>query len=318
MRGWLARGREAFRLAGDRSDLWLAGALGWLVFVGWLPLLLVVAPPDAEGIEEFGISLYLSQSFPLNAVLLAAGAVAGFIALCLLAAAAEVAIEHAADPRAAHARPGRATLSAFAILLVASVPVVAAVGLVLGAVVAVAPAEYLSSDLAVPVLLRIVLRILPELGVLLVVLLVMQTIGGAALRIGFTHPAQPAIASLGAALRSVLVRPWRPLGVALSGLVVDAVAVALTFGLLRLLWPPIGLGLGDGLRSRPETVLLLLGFVAVWLGLLLAAGALHVAISAWWAMEVGTGVGASGSEGIHTGTRGPAGPLPGTDAGGPH
>jgi hypothetical protein len=318
VRGWLARGREAFRLAGDRSDLWLAGALGWLVFVGWLPLLLVVAPPDAEGIEEFGISLYLSQSFPLNAVLLAAGAVAAFVALCLLAAVAEVAIEHAADPRALHPPVGRATISALGILLVTAVPVVAAAGLVLGAVLAVAPAEYLSADLATPVLLRIALRILPELGVLVLVLLAMQTFGGAALRISFTHPGQPAVTSLGAALRSILARPWRSVGVPTVGLLVDAVAVAASVGLLRLLWPPIGRGLGDGLRSRPETVLLLLGFVAVWLGLLLAAGALHVAISAWWAMEVGTGAGARGTAGIRNDASRRVGPLPGTDAGGPH
>jgi hypothetical protein len=63
-------------------------------------------------------------------------------------------------------------------------------------------------------------------------------------------------------------------------------------------------------------VLLLLGFVAVWLGLLLAAGALHVAISAWWAMEVGTGVGASGTTGTRAEESGPVGPLAGTDAGG--
>jgi hypothetical protein len=318
VRGWLARGREAFRLAGERSDLWLAGALGWLVFVGWLPLLLVVAPPDGEGIEAIGVSLYLSQSFPLNAVLLVAGAVAGFVGLCLLAATAEVAIEHAADPRAAHPPAGRATFSAFGILLITAVPVVVTAGLVLGAVLAVAPAEYLSADLATPVLLRIALRILPELGVLLLVLLAMQTVGGAALRFGFTHPGQPAITSLRAVLRSILARPWRSVGVATAGLLADGVAAAVTFGLLRLLWPPIGLGLGDGLRSRPETVLLLLGFVAVWLGLLLAAGALHVAISAWWAMEVGTGAVSGGTAGIRSGTSGPGGPLPGTDAGGPH
>jgi hypothetical protein len=36
-------------------------------------------------------------------------------------------------------------------------------------------------------------------------------------------------------------------------------------------------------------VLLLLGFVAIWLALLLAAGALHVAVSAFWAMELARG-----------------------------
>ena len=318
MRGWLGRGWTALQIAADRSDLWPAGTLGWFAFVGWLPLLLVVAPPNAESIEAFGVSMYLSQSFPLNVVALAAAIVAGFIALCVLAAAAEVAIEQAADPRAGHPSPGRATLSAFAIVLVSAVPVVAAAGLVVGAVLAVAPAEYLSADLATPILLRIGLRVLPEIAVLALVLLLMQLLAGTALRIGFIHPGQPSSRSLGAALRSIARGPWRPLGVAAAGLLIDALSVAVTIGVLGLLWPPISTGLGDGLGSRPETVLLLLGFVAVWLGLLLAAGALHVAISAWWAMEVGTGAGARGTAGIRNDASRPVGPLPGTDAGGPH
>ena len=42
---------------------------------------------------------------------------------------------------------------------------------------------------------------------------------------------------------------------------------------------------GGGRLATPETLLLLLGFVAIWLGLLLAAGAVQVAVSAWWAIE---------------------------------
>jgi hypothetical protein len=106
-------------------------------------------------------------------------------------------------------------------------------------------------------------------------------------------------------------------GVAAAGLVVDAITVAVNLALLQVLWQPIGIGLGDGLRSRPDTVLLLLGFVAVWLGLLLAAGALHVAVSAWWAMEVGTGARASRVAGSRTVTPGMAGPLAGTETGEP-
>ena len=317
MRGWLAHGWAALRLAGDRADLWPAGALGWLVFAGWLPLLLVVAPPDAEGIEAFGVSLYLSQSYPLNLALLAATLVAGFAVLCALAAGAEVAIEQSADPRAAHAPAGSATWSAFTIVLVASVPVVAAAGLVVLGIVAVAPAEYLSADLATPILLRIFLRLLPQLGVLLLVLLAMQALAGTALRISFTHPGQPATATIAALARRVRRQPLQPLGVATAGLLFDAVAMAVNVVLLHGLWAPIGLGLGDGLGTRPATILLLLGFVAVWLGLLLAAGALHVAVSAWWAMEVGTAARASGATGSRTATPGPAGPLAGTDTGGP-
>ena len=66
MPGWLARAGEALRIGADRADLWPAGTLAWLAYVGWLPLLLVIAPVDADAIEAFGVSVYLSQSFPLN------------------------------------------------------------------------------------------------------------------------------------------------------------------------------------------------------------------------------------------------------------
>jgi hypothetical protein len=225
-----------------------------------------------------------------------------------------VAIEQSADPAARHPPAGRVTLTAFAIVLVCAVPVVAAAGLLLGGVLAVAPAEYLSPDLSSPILLRIMLRLLPELAAVGVALFLMQTLGGTALRLAFTHLGRPATSTLAAALRTIAARPLRPLGVAAAGLLVDAATVAVNLLLLSLLWPTIGTGLGDGLRSRPETVLLLLGFVAVWLGLLLAAGALHVAISAWWAMEVGTG--ARARDRIAHTTPAPAGPMPGTESGG--
>ena len=52
-----------------------------------------------------------------------------------------------------------------------------------------------------------------------------------------------------------------------------------------MLWIPIGSALDGGRLATPGTLLLLLGFVAIWLGLLLVAGAVHVAVSAWWAIE---------------------------------
>lgn len=308
MRGWLGRGWAALRIAADRADLWPAGALGWLVFVGWFPLLMVVAPPDAEGIEAFGISIYLSQSFPLNVLALAAAVVAGFAALCGLAAAAEVAIHRLAEPGGTRPPAGHATFSAFAIVLVCSVPVVAALGLVLAAVIAVAPAEYLSSDLGSPILLRIAIRLVPQLLVAVVVLLVMQTVGGVALRVSFARQGRAAIAAFADGLRTIRARPLEPIGVATIGLLLDGLMAGLNVALLSVLWTPIGTGLGDGLLSRPETILLLLGFVAIWLGLLLVAGALHVGVSAWWAMEVRGADRARDTSSERLAAPGPAGP----------
>ena len=317
MRGWLRRGVSALQVAGDRSDLWLPGALAWLVFLGWVPLVIAIAPPDAEGIEAFGVSLYLSQAFPLNVALLAAGVVAGFSAVCVVVAAAEVAIEQAAVPRAEHPSAARATLTAFTIIFVCAVPVVAAAGLVLGGIFAVAPAEYLSADLTTPILLRIAARLAPQLALLLVALLAMQAIGGVALRASFTHSGRPATAALGAAIRHIRERPLPVVGVAFVGLLLDVLLVGGSYLLLTALWQPVGLGLGDGLRSRPETILLLLGFVAVWLGLLLTAGALHVAVSAWWSMEVGGGR-TRMTPAAPAAPADAAGPVAGSETGGAH
>ena len=318
MRGFLRRGWAAFRIAADRADLWPAGTLAWLAFVGWLPLLLTVAPPDAEGIEAFGVSFYLSQWYPWNLALLAAAVVATFMVLCLIAAGAEVAIEQSADLAAVQPPAGHATTTAFAIVLLAAVPVVAAMALLAVGIVNVAPTEYLSADLATPVLLRIGLRVLPQLVIVLLVQLAMQTLAGIALRLSFVRPDASATAAIGAAVRALRRRPLPALGVAAVGLLLDGLGLTISIAVLRLLWGPVAIGLGDGLAAHPQTILLLLGFVAVWFGLLLAAGALHVAVSAWWATEVGIGARASGAAGSHAVTSGSAVPLAGTESGGPH
>ena len=72
---------------------------------------------------------------------------------------------------------------------------------------------------------------------------------------------------------------------AFGGLLLDVLVLVVTIALLSVLWMPIGSALDGGRLATPETLLLLLGFVAIWLGLLLVAGAVHVAISAWWAIE---------------------------------
>jgi hypothetical protein len=73
--------------------------------------------------------------------------------------------------------------------------------------------------------------------------------------------------------------------VAGAGLLLDLLVLVVTSALLSLLWTPVGAALQTGRLATPETLLLLVGFVAIWLGLLLAAGAVHVAVSAWWAIE---------------------------------
>jgi hypothetical protein len=292
MLSWLQRGLAAAQVAGDRSDLWLAGSLGWLAYLGWLPLLLVLAQPDANDVAFLGVSLYTSSAFPLNALALGAAAVATFALLCLVAAAAEVVLLRNAAPGETSAAPlWRAVMSAFTVTLVSTLPAVGAGAVVLMGVIAVAPAEFQSPDIGTPVLLRVAGDLLPYLIVLALALLLGQAFGGLAIRSTQAAPERPVTAALAAAGRSLVRRPLTGIGIAGGGMLLDAVNLLFTFALLRVLWAPIATALADGRLATPATLLLLLGFVAIWLALLLLAGALHVAVSAWWAAELSRGKG---------------------------
>jgi hypothetical protein len=52
------------------------------------------------------------------------------------------------------------------------------------------------------------------------------------------------------------------------------------------LWVPIARSLSAAQLGTPATPLLLVGFVAIWLCLLLASGALHAWTSGWWLTEL--------------------------------
>jgi len=292
MVAWLRRGLAAAQVAGDRSDLWLVGSLGWLAYLGWLPLLLVLAQPDANDLAFLGISLYTSSAFPLNAFALGAAAVATFSLLCLVAAASEVVLLRNAGPGETPGAPlRRAVMSAFTVTLVSTLPAVGAAAAVLMGVIAVAPAEFQSPDIGTPVLLRVAGDLLPYLVVFALALLLGQAFGGLAIRCTQAASGRPVTATLAAAGRSLVRRPLTGIGVAGGGMLLDALNLLFTFALLRVLWAPIATALADGRLATPATLLLLLGFVAIWLALLLVGGALHVAVSAWWATELARGKG---------------------------
>ena len=285
MPGWLRRALFAAQLAGDRADLWPAGALAWLAFLGWVPFLVVVAAPDPNDLAFIGVSIYTSGAFPLNVIFLAALAVAIFALLLLLSATAQVALlRNAAAPDPARPPLARAVLTAFTIVLLAALPAVAALGVLLAGVATVAPDAFQSPDTSTPILVRLGGPLIPLLLLFLVALLAGQAFGGTALRVAHQAPGRPLTEVLGRAARD-LRRPWGAIGVVLGGLLLDLVVLVVTVALLGVLWMPIGDALGAGRLATPETLLLLLGFVAIWLGLLLVAGAVHVAVSAWWAIE---------------------------------
>jgi hypothetical protein len=172
------------------------------------------------------------------------------------------------------------------VTLVCSLPAaVATAALLLGAL-ALVPAEVQSPDFGVPLVLRLAGLLSPFLLALLLAVLLGQAIAGAALRLALAPGAPPVAVALGRSLRELVRRPWGRIGVATAGLAGDLLAVALTYAVLRVLWAPIADELDRGRLASPDTLVLLIGFVAIWLALVLAAGALHVGISTWWALEL--------------------------------
>lgn len=325
MGAWLRRGAHAAQLAFDRSDLWPAGALAWLAFAGWIPLLLVVARPDPDDLAFVGVSIYSSSAFPANAIALGFAVVAAFAALCGVAGMAEAALLRTATALAPARAPiarapfTRASLTAFAIVLISSLPATAALAALLMGVAAVAPIEFQSPDIAIPILVRIAAELWPFLAIVLITLVVGQAFGGTALHRAHAAAEAPLASVLAASWRDLVSRPLRRLGVAAVGLLLDASTLLLTTALLRVLWAPIGSGLDAGRLATPETILLLLGFVAIWLALLLASGALHVGVSAWWALELahdGRGSAAHASAAVSGGS-GQGSPAE-SDTGGAH
>jgi hypothetical protein len=291
MLAWLRHGASAAQIAGDRADLWPAGALAWLAYVGWLPLILVVARPDPNGLAAFGIAIYTSSAFPANVIALAAAAVAAFAVLNLLAAMGEVSLQRGAGSGAGLTQAGRptfarATLTAFSVMLASSLPAAVAFGFLLRGMIAVAPGEFQSPDIGTPILVRLIIDLVPYLLALAVVLLMVQAFAGVAIRRAEAERGEAVISILAASTRDLVRRPWSRLGVAASAMLLDLVSAVVTFALLSVLWSPIRAALDAGWLAAPDTLLLLLGFVAIWLALLLAAGAVHVTISAWWAIEL--------------------------------
>jgi hypothetical protein len=241
-----------------------------------------------QDVADLAVKLASSGSFPLNVVALSAAAVSGIMILCLLAALGEVAVLRSLPGGAAeHASERRElpTLMALAVVLLATLPVLAAAAWLAVSAAEVAPAVYGEPGPAATVPARLAARLIPQLAVLGVVAFAAQVIGGLALRhVLLAQGGGPAHAIAGA-VRRVVRQPLSWLGVAAAGWIKDALLLVVTLALLQVLWGPIGESLGPGLLGSPQALVLLVGFVAIWLSLLLAGGALHAFISAWWLAE---------------------------------
>ena len=283
MRRWVTAALAGADLVAGRAATWLPGAMAWSLTVGWIPLLVAVAwPPSVSELTFLGARIYSSGAWPWNAV--AIGAVALVVAAVgfVLVTVAEAVLVRASLRRAPEAG-GLARL--LGIGLVTAAPVLATLLAAATAFVLVAVREFNAPDAGGP-LLRSLGRITPFL----------VAVGVAWLVAGAAHAAASRAALLdGAALVDALAAvPRRLRGAGRPGFV-QAIAVPLlrvaylvaATLLLSVLWDPIAGRLeGGGLDA---TMLpLLVGFVAIWLCLVLGGGALHAWGSVTWTKVLGT------------------------------
>jgi hypothetical protein len=275
MRRWLSASVQAASAVADRSSLWLPGALAWMVTVGWLALLLGVArPPTIAELTFLGAGIVTSGQWPWNGIAILAATVVLTATAIALASVAEAALLRGRRV------PPTEVRRTFLVGVVCVVPLGVAVAALVVALSFVAPGEFNAPEPGSgggPLFGTLV-----ALGPILAVALLAAVIGGA------IHAAATRSAGLGDGAWSVLRAAPATLGRAgtaaigqvLALLVARIAYLALTVILLRVLWAPIDDRLsGEGFGLA--VIGLLVGFVAIWLCLVLAGGALH----AWGALS---------------------------------
>jgi hypothetical protein len=275
-------------VAAHRGDLWLSGALAALAYLGWLPLVVTVAvAPRTSDLTFLGASLFTSELFPINVLLIAVLAALGVLIGCLVAAFAEASLLRGAGLGTPNRSLTREFEAVFGVMLLAVLPAVAVAAALVSGAAAVAPAEFGAPDLGVPLALRMALRLAPLLAVLAILAWLAQAFGAVAIRKAVGRGALPIGEAVKASLLDLAHHPVRRLGLALTAFLADLLALALAVALLRVPWGPIDAELGRGRLISPTALLLLVGFVAIWLTVMLAFGALHAWISTWWSLEMG-------------------------------
>ncbi len=276
MRRWSSAAGSSLREVADRPALWLPGALAWLTTVGWVPFVLaVVSPPTVAELTYLGSRFWTSGIWPWNAVLVAAGAVALAVVALSLASAANAVLLAAAGRRLPSTRHAGSLL---VVALLGAVPVAFCALAIAVGVIAVGPAEFNRPQADTSPILRTAARLVPLLAFSGLLALVASSLAGLAGR-GAVREGDPAA---GLAAVPGLVRR-----AGIAGVVHLAVAAVVSIGylglaglLLTVLWAPIEVGLAGGAGIDLPAGLLLVGFVAIWLCLVLAGGVVH----AWASM----------------------------------
>ncbi len=277
MRAWWRAAAHAADIAASEPAAWLPGALAWSLTVGWLPFMVVVAaPPSAADLTFFGARIYTSGAWPWNAIVAGIGAGLVATAIVVLTALAEAIL----------ATRGRRVPTLAEVVRVAAVGVVTAAPAVVAllaagtAFVIVALDEFTSPG-ADPLL-----RTIGPLAPFGVALLVVWVVGGMVHAAATRAVVRAGDGVVGALARAPgrLRRAGSPVVVAaIASLLARALFLATAGLLLGVLWSSIAARLAvSGMDSA--VVPLLVGFVAIWLCLILGGGALHAWTSLTWSL----------------------------------
>jgi hypothetical protein len=269
MRGWLSGALGAARLASDRADLWLPGSLPPFAAAGWIVLLLTVAPlPDAAAAAGFGLQILASPWWPWNAVVLLVAIASGLATLLLVVAFGEVALLLGLSD--GEAEPPPSVPRAMRALALAALPVLAAAAAFawLAAPAVIDAVSLPDPSIALPVrILSVTWPLLVGLGA---VILVAQAFGAAGLRRG-----RRGLRAIGRLATRLLPQAAVTMGVFVIGQLATALVLA-------LLWRPLDTRLAVSGLDQPATIALLVGFVWIWLVLVILAGVVQAWTSAWW------------------------------------
>lgn len=254
--------------------LWLPGGLAWTVGVGWLVMVLGVArPPTMAELTFLGARFYTSGAWPWNLL--------AVLALIVLLTAIALVLSATAEATLIRGRPasGSDVRRVLVVSFVCVLPVAVALGLVAVGIAAVAPAEVNAPRDGGGPLVRIAVRVLPLLVATGVIMVACGAWHAAAAR-----SALAGRSVLGALVRAPTVLAASAAASAVAGVmafVLRVVLVAVGTTLLRVLWEPVAQRLVlDGIGFA--IAMLLVGFVAIWLCVVLLGGALHAWASLTW------------------------------------
>lgn len=279
MHRWWIASRSAAGTVADRPVLWLPGALAWVVGIGWLALIIGVArPPTTAGLTFLGAGIFASGAWPWNAVAIGLAVLIVTLIAIGLAAVAEAALLRGRQATPADVR------RLFVVGLICAAPVAAGVLLTAAAAVMVARVEFNAPREMLDPVARTALRAAPVLLATIVAWQAASAVNAAAAR--HAVAGAPVDASLGRGLRDLRVAGAVAFAHASVLLLARVAYLALAAVLLRVLWAPIGQRV-ELAGIDPGVALLLVGFVAIWLCLVLGGGALCAWSSLTWTRVLG-------------------------------